>query len=353
VSDVLDRAAGCLVGLAYGDALGVPYEAGVRPLDGTPHLLGGGLGNYEPGEWSDDTQMAICIAQAALDVGPADLPTEVGLDAVAERFEDWYAGRPADIGIQTARVLRDAELLTGGPAARLRAAAHALHERSGRTAGNGALMRTAPVAVALHGNAGAIASTARAVAELTHPDPLAGDSCVLWCLAIDEALRGGPVDPAAHLEALPAQRRDQWAAWIAEADGAPPSMFADNGFTVTALQAAWAGISYPPESDPGSPHSLRFGGNPGSERTFGASARRPAGSSRERSSLPRASYLRMIHAAISAGGDTDTVAAIAGALAGAGWGLAALRDDRIDRVHGWPDLTIDDLAELGRQLVRI
>ena len=44
MSDVLDRAAGCLVGLAYGDALGVPYEAGVRPLDGTPHLLGGGIG---------------------------------------------------------------------------------------------------------------------------------------------------------------------------------------------------------------------------------------------------------------------------------------------------------------------
>jgi ADP-ribosylglycohydrolase len=258
--------------------------------------------------------MAICIAQAALDVGPADLPTEVGLDAVAERFEDWYAGRPADIGIQTARVLRDAELLTGGPAARLRSAAHALHERSGRTAGNGALMRTAPVALALHGNAGAIASTARAVAELTHPDPLAGDSCVLWCLAIDEALRGGQVDPAAHVGALPAQRRDQWAAWIAEADGAPPSTFADNGFTVTALQAAWAGI-------------------------------------RQSKDRGVTSYLRMIHAAISAGGDTDTVAAIAGALAGAGWGLAALRDDRIDRVHGWPDLTIDDLAELGRRLV--
>jgi ADP-ribosylglycohydrolase len=316
VNDLLDRAAGCLVGLAYGDALGVPYEAGVRPLDGTPHLLGGGLGNYEPGEWSDDTQMAICIAQAALDVGPADLPTEAGLDAVAERFEDWYAGRPADIGIQTARVLRDAELLTGRPAARLRAAARALHERSGRTAGNGALMRTAPVALALHGNADAIASTARAVAELTHPDPLAGDSCVLWCLAIDEALRGGPVDPAGQVDALPAQRRDQWAAWIAAADGALPSTFADNGFTVTALQAAWAGI-------------------------------------RQSKDRGVTSYLRMIHAAISAGGDTDTVAAIAGALAGAGWGLAAVRDDRIDRVHGWPDLTIADLAELGRQLVRI
>jgi ADP-ribosylglycohydrolase len=81
MSDVFDRAAGCLVGQAYGDALGVPYEAGVRPLGGPPQLLGGGLGNYEPGEWSDDTQMAICVANAALD---ADLATEDGIDAVAE-----------------------------------------------------------------------------------------------------------------------------------------------------------------------------------------------------------------------------------------------------------------------------
>jgi ADP-ribosylglycohydrolase len=93
-----------------------------------------------------------------------------------------------------------------------------------------------------------------------------------------------------------------------------PSTFAANGYTVTALQAAWAGIQL----------------------------------SKDRGVT---SYLRMIHDAIGAGGDTDTVAAIAGALAGAGWGLAAFRDDRVERVHGWPGMGIDELAELGRQLV--
>jgi len=311
MTDVEDRAAGCLVGLAYGDALGVPYEAGVRPLDEVPRLLGGGLGNYEPGEWSDDTQMAICIALAALD---ADLSTDAGLNAVAERFEDWHASRPADIGVQTSRVLRDAEVLEGSPATRLRAAARALHEQSGRTAGNGALMRTAPVALALHGDADAITAAARAVAELTHPDPLAGDSCVIWCLAIDAALRGEPADPAARVAALPSERRARWATWIEAADGVAPSTFADNGYTVTALQAAWAGI-------------------------------------RQSKDRGVTSYLRMIHAAIGAGGDTDTVAAIAGALAGAVFGLAAFRDERMTRVHGWPDLTVDGLADLARRLV--
>lgn len=305
MSELLDRAAGCLVGQAYADALGVPYEAGVRPLDDVPELLGGGLGDYEPGEWSDDTHTSICIAQAALD---ADLSTEAGLDAVAARFEDWYAGRPADIGIQTSRVLHDAELLTGAPAARLRAAAQALR---GRTAGNGALVRTAPVALALHSDGEAITAAARAIAELTHPDPLAGDSCVLWSLAIDAALRGEPADPSAHVAVLPAERRDQWVAWIAEADGALPGTFAENGYTVTALQTAWAAIRHSTGSD----------------------------------------FLRVIQAAVGAGGDTDTVAAIAGALAGAVYGLKAIRDQRISRVHGWPDMDVDDLAELGRRLV--
>ena len=96
--DVMDRAAGCLVGMAYGDALGVPYEYGSRPLPplGGAGLFGGGLGNYEPGEWSDDTQMAICIAMAATE---ADLTTD-DLDAVAARFEEWYRSGPADIGVQ-------------------------------------------------------------------------------------------------------------------------------------------------------------------------------------------------------------------------------------------------------------
>jgi ADP-ribosylglycohydrolase len=311
MSDVEDRAAGCLVGQAFGDALGVPYEDGTRPLDAVPRLLGGGLGDYEPGEWSDDTQMAICVARAALD---ADVTTEDGLDAVAARFEEWHASRPADIGVQTSRVLRDAELLDGRAAHRLRTAAYALHEQTGRTAGNGALMRTAAVALALHGDADAIAAAARAVAELTHADPLAGDSCVLWCLAIDAALHDERPDPAAHLDRLPAQRRDQWAAWIAAADGADPAAFADNGSTVTALQAAWAGIRY----------------------------------SKDRGVT---SFLRMVCDAIRAGGDTDTVAAIAGSLAGASWGLEMLRDERVGRLHGWPGMDAVDLADLARQLV--
>ncbi|MGQ4420620.1 ADP-ribosylglycohydrolase family protein, partial [Streptomyces sp. SAS_269] len=61
-----DRAAGVLLGAAVGDALGVPYEFQTRLReDQQPRMIGGGLGPYEPGEYSDDTQMQVCIAQVA------------------------------------------------------------------------------------------------------------------------------------------------------------------------------------------------------------------------------------------------------------------------------------------------
>ncbi len=61
--EIIDRARGTLLAAACGDALGVPYEFAKPPQE--PEMIGGGLGPYAPGEWSDDTQMAACIAQAA------------------------------------------------------------------------------------------------------------------------------------------------------------------------------------------------------------------------------------------------------------------------------------------------
>ena len=62
----VDRAAGVLLGQACGDALGVPYELAAPPV-GEAVMKGGGLGPYEPGEWSDDTQMTLCVARVAAD----------------------------------------------------------------------------------------------------------------------------------------------------------------------------------------------------------------------------------------------------------------------------------------------
>ncbi|MCK0112486.1 ADP-ribosylglycohydrolase family protein [Ornithinimicrobium sp. F0845] len=308
-----DRAAGVLLTQAVGDALGVPYEFAAPPAN-EPQMLGGGLGPFAPGEWSDDTQMAVCIAQVAA-AGIARDSSE-GLDQVAEQFLTWWDSRPADVGVQTASVLREVRRGAGAEAVslaeRMTSVARALHERTGRTAGNGALMRTGTVGLTRLEDREATTSAARAVAELTHADPLAGDSCVLWCEAIRVAVLEGRLDLTGGLDLLPGERRDQWASWIDEAETKAPGTFRNNGFTVVALQAAWSAIVHSGRAVSGPDH-------------VGAA----------------------LTAAIQIGHDTDTVAAIAGALLGARYGASALPFRWTRLVHGWPGLRAQDLVALA------
>src|SRR5665647_620899 len=137
-----DRAAGVLLAQACGDALGVPYEFQAS-VPAHPEMVGGGLGPYAPGEWSDDTQMAICIARVA--ATGTDLTSVAARDDVATAFEAWRANGASDIGNQTRAVLRGAAQQTGSSSPRLLSASAVVHRRSGRSAGNGALMRTGVV----------------------------------------------------------------------------------------------------------------------------------------------------------------------------------------------------------------
>jgi ADP-ribosylglycohydrolase len=140
----LDRAAGVLVGMAAGDALGAGYE--FRPPPVKPEMIGGGLGPWEPGEWTDDTQMALCIAE---------LTATGRLDAaeVGDRFLAWIRSGPRDVGNQTRAVLGGARC---GDELSDRAARF-FHSNPDRSAGNGSLMRTAPIALAHLGDDGSIA----------------------------------------------------------------------------------------------------------------------------------------------------------------------------------------------------
>ena len=282
-----DRAAGVLLGQAVGDALGVHYEFGTPPRAGEPaEMLGGGLINGAPGEWSDDTAMAVAVAQAAVE--HRDLAGAPGLTAVARNFLAWYAGGPADIGIQTRAVLAAVADRADDPGlgGLMHEAAAAYAGRHTRSAGNGALMRTAPVALASLDDRQQTARAARAVAELTHADPLAGDSCVLWSEAIRVAVLEARIDVESGIELLPTERRDDWTSLIADAKAKPASAFRPNGFTVTALQAAVAAITRTEVPDL-HPAQLAF---------------------------PCLHLQDSLHAAVRIGDDTDTVAAIAGGL---------------------------------------
>jgi len=89
----LDRARDVLLATAAGDALGAGYEFGPPLPPGTPVTMkGGGAFNWAPGEWTDDTSMALAIAEAA--ASGADLRTTAAQDAVTARWAAW-ARRPA------------------------------------------------------------------------------------------------------------------------------------------------------------------------------------------------------------------------------------------------------------------
>lgn len=314
----LDRAVGALLGTAAGDSLGAPYEFGPpRGPELEVAMTGGGV--WEPGEWTDDTSMAIAIAETA--AARADLRDEAALDAIVQRWYQWMQ-TAKDVGIQTSQVLRSAASL--GLSARTACEASAsLHNRTGRTAGNGSLMRTAPVALAYLDDESALVSAARTVSELTHYDPEAGDACVLWCVAIRHAILTGIIDARIGLQHLPVDRRDTWSARLDAAENARPARFPNNGWVVTALQAAWSAIAtIPIPTD-----------NP------------PAG-------IFRADHLRLaLDAAVRCGNDTDTVAAIAGGLLGAAYGASAVPAEWRRVLHGWPGLSARDLVALATRIV--
>ncbi|HVK29603.1 MAG TPA: ADP-ribosylglycohydrolase family protein [Nocardioides sp.] len=231
----LDRACGALLGSAVGDALGAGYEFGSAPLgpDG-PAMIGGGLGDFAPGEWTDDTTMAWCIADVA--ASGLDLRSDEGLTAIAQRFRAWFETGPADIGIHTRRLLDEVGPSPTGSA--LLATSYDLHERTGHTAGNGSLMRTAPVALPYLDSPSAVAEAATAVSRLTHYDPQAGEACVLWSLAIRHAIVEGELDVRVGLDLLPAEAAASWLARIEEAESSEPGRFRPNGWVVAASATA-------------------------------------------------------------------------------------------------------------------
>lgn len=139
---VRHRALGAVIGSAVGDALGAPFEFGppgqyslrfpAPVVGGVGEMIGGGGFGWAPGEFTDDTQMAVVQATSILDRGGID-----GAD-LFERFRTW-AHDAADVGNQTRAVL--------GSRRPWDQAAASHFERHPDRAGNGALMRATPTAL--------------------------------------------------------------------------------------------------------------------------------------------------------------------------------------------------------------
>ena len=285
----IDRGRGALLGSAVGDALGAPFEF-MAPgtfrqrfpepvLEGHGEMIGGGSFGWRPGEFTDDTQMAVIMAENILE--------RRGIDPVS-LWANWraWSQSAADCGLLTSAALSRSSW---------RGSAEAAHEQSGRSAANGALMRVTGLALA-YASAPleeAIAA-ARYQAQLTHYDPAAG-----WGAAIATALiRAGihDQDPLSELEAVlelvAYEEREAFASILSEAWHPDDESALANTTVWTCLaQAVWA---------------LRSS----------------------------SSFEEAVVAAISLGHDADTVACVTGALAGSRYGLSAIPERWLAALHG-------------------
>jgi ADP-ribosyl-[dinitrogen reductase] hydrolase len=182
--DMEDRALGAMLGLAVGDALGTTLEFSARDMKPRiTEMVGGGPFHLEPGQWTDDTAMALALM--------ASLSTNPDLDEadLMRRFAAWHetgeyscTGTCFDIG-NTVRSALTRFKTSGNPFAGSTAT---------MSAGNGSLMRLAPVAIRHWRNRETVRDVAARQSRTTHGAPEAVDACIAFAEVLADAIEGRP-----------------------------------------------------------------------------------------------------------------------------------------------------------------
>jgi len=180
--ELMERYQGCLLGLACGDAVGTTLEFKPRgSFEPITDMVGGGPFNLDPGQWTDDTSMALCLAESLIE--------QKGFDPLdqMERYVMWYrtgyfssTGVCFDIGGTTASALRRFEK-TRDPISGL---------TDSHSAGNGSLMRLAPVPLFLFPDREAMIFYAGESSRTTHGAQECIDACRLFASILYNALSG-------------------------------------------------------------------------------------------------------------------------------------------------------------------
>lgn len=295
-----DDAEGVLLGLACGDALGEPVEGwpAARITAEYDTLSEFVDGRVPPGGLTDDTEQALRLTRSLVECGGFDP------DDASRRFVEWFEGGAVGIGGLTRRVLR--RIADGEEWDR---ASRGCWESSpeGRNAGNGSVMRCAPIAVAYAHEFDELATVSRTSSTLTHSDPRCVYGCELLNRTVAGYLRDESRPLAAALSALPDETPDELVAAVEPIpDEIDPAALSPTGYVVDTLQAA----------------------------TYHALTADDAESA-------------IVHA-VNGGGDTDTIGAVTGAIAGARFGASQLPDRWVRELDG-----ADELRRLGRELTEL
>jgi len=304
-------AEGALLGLAVGDALGVPVEFTSREerrRDPVTGMRAGGTWGQEAGTWSDDSSLSFCLAEALC--RPLFDPYDLGPLFLAWYREGYWTahGRLFDIGETTEyalqRIAAGAEPVGAGPT-------------DVNSNGNGALMRILPLAFALREETDPIIryTLTRRVAAVTHGHMRSAIGCFLLLEYAAILIEGLPPDEAyrrfcreapvllQELE-LPSDETDHYHRVLSgRLPGLPEEDIASSGYVVDTLEAAlWC-------------------------------------------LLTETNYRDAVLKAVNLGKDTDTTAAVCGGLAGLAWGAAAIPAEWLDALA-----RREDIRALARRL---
>ena len=255
-----------VIGLAIGDALGVPYEFKKRGTFLCKDMVGYKTHHQPKGTWSDDTSMVLATLDSLKSNDGKIVPTDM-----FERFNRWLQnsdytpfGEVFDAGIATCKALK-----TGKP-------------QSGEyDNGNGSLMRILPLAFVP-----CTEDEIRAVSAITHGHRISMDACVIYVHVVRRLLAGENIN-----EIIPTLQYDKPFDRLHRIDQLSAQEIKSSGYVVDTLEAALWAVSHKSNEA-------------GKEKSF------------------RKDLLD----AVNLGSDTDTVGAVAGGLAGIIYGLDDMTD---------------------------
>lgn len=180
---MINKIKGALFGFAIGDALGgttefLTKEEIQKKYGNISEIMGGGVWDLEKGETTDDTAMTLAVARGIIENQNDPIP------GIGENFINWYHSNPKDIGhiIRTVFELFDGDWYE---------AAKLAHEQylNGLSAGNGSLMRCLPVALS-YSSLAKIEEITQKQSEMTHYDKVAAEACVLYNRIAYKVLHG-------------------------------------------------------------------------------------------------------------------------------------------------------------------
>lgn len=288
-----DRYRGCLLGLACGDAVGTTVEFMPRgsfaPVTG---MAGGGPFGLKAGQWTDDTSMALCLAESLLERGGFDAADQMN------RYVQWW---------QSGHLSSTGECFDIGMTVR---AALARYQESGDpfagstdrfAAGNGSMMRLAPVVLFGFPDAQRTEVLVADSSRTTHGAQEAIECCVVLGRAISNALRGAPKSQVLEVDTHALTEAKVIAIAHGNFYAKTRADIAGSGYSVASLEAAFWCFAH---TD---------------------------------------SFTDAVLMAANLGDDADTTAAIVGQLAGAHYGVGGITAEWLNRV--WAGHLIQKMAD--------